>query len=136
MPCYDHLHDLSARETLCFATHSLYYVMCDAIHADQLLACVDRAGVAPQELKLLHLGFGRLTVLDQVMVEHCLALGLARFVEVDNFVDAVVDGRVELAWLIRSQNNDNFVGGCARAIQERVDSVTHVLRHVHLAAIP
>lgn len=53
----------------------------------------------------------------------------------DHLVDTVVDGPVELLGLVGREDQHEAVGRLARAVQERVQGVAHVLRHGHLAAL-
>lgn len=136
VPCYYHLHDLSTRETISLSRNALNNIMIDAFHPDQLFASEDAPGIPVKELQFLHLCFRRLAILDKIVVEHRLSLVLGGFVEVDDFVDSIVHGGIELVGRVCRQHDDHFVGGRTRPVQERVDGVTHVFGHVEVATVP
>lgn len=95
--------------------------MIDAFHSDQLFSGEDASGIPVQELQFLHLGLGRLAILDEIVVEHRLSLVLRGLMEIDNFVDTIVHGRIELIGRVCSKHDDYFVGRGTCPVQERVD---------------
>ena len=135
VPRNNHLHDFSAGEAVSLLSNSLDYIVTDALHPDQFLAREDTARVPIQEVKFLPLSLGRLAILYEVVVEHRLALVRGWLMEVDNLVDTIMHGRVELIGSVCGEDNDHFVRRGAGSIQERVDGVAHVLGHLKVAAI-
>ena len=94
MPCHHHFEELTSTEPIGLFGHLLDEVLRDSFHPDQLLACVDAARELPEELGLLKSSDRRLAKLDQVVEQDVFPLFLIGLVEVDDFVNSVVDGVV------------------------------------------
>ena len=132
MPCYNHLHDLSSRESLSFPADTLDNFVVDILHADQFSSSDERARISPPELQLLLHSLGWLAILDEVMVEHGPALRLTWPVEADDLVDTIMHSTIKLIWSVRRHDDNDLVRRGTSAIQERVNRVSHILGHILL----
>src|SRR3546814_5754232 len=69
-------------------------------------------------------------VLPQVLSQDLGSLSLSGQVELDKLVDTIIYGVVELVGLVRREHNHELARRLTGAVQERIQSVTHVLAHV------